>query len=144
MKPLALIVALGLTLAAGCVANPDTGRAELTEGGKAALREVAAIGISRYVRETSNPERIERIRSTLADLQALPDITTVDGLRAVVQARIDGLSDPYDRQDFTHLLNILAPLLSDYVGSGQLAPEAVVRVRDFLAYLAAALPLPPV
>ncbi len=136
------LVPLLLVLLAGCVTNPD-GSQQLTEGGKAALREVAAIGVSRFVRENADSAKVEKIRAALLELQQLPDITTVDGLRALVQARIDTrVSDPYDRQDFTRLLNILAPLLEDYVGSGQLAPDGVVQVRDFLAYIADALPPP--
>ena len=138
VKTLSLI---SLLLLAGCVTNPD-GSQELTEGGKAALREVAAIGVSRFVRENADSARVEKIRAALLELQQLPDITTVAGLRELVQARIDTLSDPYDRQDFGRLLNVLAPLLEEYVGSGQLAPDGVVRVRDFLSYLADALPPP--
>lgn len=133
---LVLLAAIATMLLAGCASNGS-----LSAGEKAALREVAAIGVSRYVRENADSDRVEHIRAVLVELQQLPDITTVDGLRALVQVRIDSqVSDPWDRQDLTRLLNVLAPLLTDYVGSGQLAPDAVVEVRDFLAYLAAALP----
>lgn len=135
------ILACSLLLLAGCVTNPD-GSQQLTEGGKAALREVAVTGVARFVRENADSAKVEKLRSALLELQQLPDITTVGGLRELVQTRIATLSDPYDRQDFTRLLNILAPLLEDYVGSGQLAPDGVVRVRDFLAYVADALPPP--
>lgn len=140
-RPLLLVLMLAMAIHAmlllsGCATNGG-----LTDGGKAALREVAAIGVARYARESADPAKLERIRATLSDLQQLPDITTVDGLRELVQARIDAqVGDPYDRQDLTRLLNIVAPLLTDYVGSGQLAPDAVVKVREFLGYLADALP----
>lgn len=135
------ILACSLLLLVGCVTNPD-GSQQLSEGGKAALREVAVIGVARFVRENADSAKVEKLRTALLELQQLPDITTVSGLRELVQARIDTLDDPYDRQDFGRLLNILAPLLEEYVGSGQLAPDGVVRVRDFLAYLADALPPP--
>jgi hypothetical protein len=135
------ILALSALMLAGCVTNPD-GSQQLSEGGKAALREVAVIGVARFVRENADSAKVEKLRTALLELQQLPDITTVAGLRELVQARIDTLDDPYDRQDFGRLLNILAPLLEEYVGSGQLAPDGVVAVHDFLRYLADALPPP--
>lgn len=135
---IAVLAALALT---GCKTNPGTGEQELTEGGKAALRETAALIVERHFREHPST-KVERVRAVLVELQQLPDITTVDNLRASLQTRIDKLEDPYDRSDFTRMLNILAPLLKDSIGSGELAPHAVIEVRDFLAYLAAALPPP--
>lgn len=126
----------------GCAIDPATGERELTEGGKTALREVAAIAVSRHVRESPvAAARVDQIRETLRELQSLPDITSVDGLRAIVQARIDTkISDPWDRHDLTRLLNIVEPLLIEYVGVGRLDAGAVVKVKDFLAHLEHALP----
>ena len=135
MKSIIAVLALSLVLS-GCATNGG-----LSEGGKAALREVAVIGMNRYLREHADTAKVERIRTVLLELQALPDITTVDGLKAAVQLRIDPkVGDPQERQEFTSLLQILSPLLEQYVGKGDLAPEQVVKVRDFLAYLVAALP----
>lgn len=136
------LIALAALILSACTTNPNIGEQQLTEGGKAALRETAALIVERHFREHPST-KVERVRAVLVELQQLPDITTVDNLRASLQTRIDKLDDPYDRSDFTHMLNILAPLLKDYIGSGQLAPDAVVQVRDFLAYLAAALPCDP-
>lgn len=80
----------------------------------------------------------------LTDIAQLPDVTTVAGLRQIVQARIDErVSDPYDQQDYTRLLNILSAVLSDYVGSEQLDAGARVKVTEFLGNLAAAIPVRP-
>lgn len=134
-----LIVLPIFLILSACTTNPNTGEQQLTEGGKAALKETAVLIVERHFREHPST-KVERVRKVLVELQQVPDITTVDNLRASLQTRIDKLEDPYDRSDFTHMLNILTPLLKDYVGKGELAPEAVVRVRDFLSYLAAALP----
>lgn len=137
-----LIVLPTLLILSACTTNPNTGEQRLTEGGKAALRETAALIVERHFREYPST-KVKHVRAVLLELQQLPDITTVDNLKASLQTRIDRLEDPHDRSDFTHMLNILAPLLKDYIGFGQLAPDAVVQVRDFLAYLAAALPCDP-
>lgn len=146
VRPLVLALLLAIAVPtmlalSGCATNPDGSR-ELTNTGKIALQEVAAIAVSRHVRESPRAaERAQKIRAVLADLQDLPDVATVSGLRQVVQARIDErVSDPYDRQDFTRLLNILNAVLLDYVGDGQLDAQGIVRVRDFLGYVAAAIP----
>jgi hypothetical protein len=135
---------LAFVMLAGCVTTPDGGR-QLTATGKVALQEVAAIGINRWVRESPGAaEKVEKVRVVLVELQALPDISTIAGLRAVVQTRIDAkVSDPLDRSDWTRLLNILSALLTDYVGDGTLDAKAVIVVRDFLGYLSAALPPAP-
>lgn len=75
------IAAVAAIALAGCASNGS-----LSAGEKAALREVAAIGVERYVRENADSARVEQIRAVLVELQQLPDITTVDGLRALVQA----------------------------------------------------------
>lgn len=135
-----LIIPLLSILLAGCVTTPG-GQRELSEGGRAALREVAAIALERQIRDHGlSPERVERVRAVLVDMQQYEDITTVDALAAVVQHRIDNLSDPLDRQDFTRLVRVARPLLNEYVGAGRLDADGVVRVRDFLGDLAAALP----
>ncbi len=131
-------------LAAGCAINPVTGERELTETGKAALQEVAALAVERYVQSSDGGAvQVERLRLALDELQTLPDITTVDGLHALMQMRIDQrVSDPFDRQQLTRLNNLIAALLIDTVGRDVLDPEAAVRVRDFLGYLSAVLPAP--
>lgn len=135
-----LLVLPVLLILSACATNPDGSR-DLTNTGKVALQEVAAIAVSRHIRESPRAaERAQKIRAVLAEIQDMPDVTTVAGLRQVVQARIDALSDPFDRQDFTRLLNILSAVLLDYVGDGQLDAKAVVRVKDFLEYVAAAIP----
>lgn len=136
----ALLAVLTMCLLAGCVTNPD-GSQSLSDGGKEALKQVAVIGMTRHLRENADSAKAQRIRGVLIELQALPDITTVDGLKAAVQLRIDTkVGDPGDRRDFTDLLQILAPLLQEYVGRGALEPDQVVKLRDFLGYLAAAIP----
>jgi len=139
---LALLVACA-TLA-GCVTNPATGERELTESGKAALQEVAALAIARYVEQSDGGAvQVERLRSALEELEALPDLTTVDGLHALIQARIDQkVEDPFDRAQLTRLNTLIAAMLTDSVGRDLLDPAAAVRVREFLAYLAAVLPPP--
>lgn len=138
---LAIAAAIALS---GCATNPDGSR-ELTETGKVALKEVAGIVVSRHFRESPRAaEHAQEIRTVLAELAELPDVTTVAALRQVVQLRIDErVSDPYDREDYSHLLNILSAVLSDYVGTGQLDAGARVKVRDFLGYVAAAIPVQP-
>lgn len=132
------VLALGLQ---ACATNPDGSR-ELTATGKVALQEVAAIVVSRHFRESPRAaEHAQKIRDLLTDIAQLPDVTTVAGLRQVVQARInERVSDPYDKEDYTRLLNILSAVLSDYVGSGQLDASARVKVTEFLGYVAAAIP----
>lgn len=137
------LAALAVTLAApalimGCASSGT----QVSPGAKTALKEVAKLAVSRYVREHADSERIARIHEVLVELQQLPDteITTVDALKAVVQARIESqVANPLDRRDLVSLLNIVAPLLQDYVGTGDLLPEQVVKVRDFLSDLSSAL-----
>lgn len=141
-----LIFALPLLLTAltACATNPDGSR-QLTETGKVALQEVASIVIERHLRESPKAaEHAEKIRAVLTNIAQLPDVTTVSGLRQIVQARIDErVTDSYDRQDYTRLLNILSAVLNDYVGSGQLDAGARVKVTEFLGYVAAAIPVRP-
>ena len=140
-----LIAALASCAAlSGCATNPDGSR-ELTATGKVALQEVAAIVVSRHLRESPRAaEHAQKIRAVLTDIAQLPDVTTVTGLRQIVQARIDErVTDTYDREDYTRLLNILSAVLNDYVGSGQLDAGARVKVTEFLGYVAAAIPVQP-
>lgn len=141
LSMLAFVAALAMSLLSACTTNPDGSR-ELTATGKVALQEVASIVVSRHFRESPRAaEHAQEIRTLLTELAQLPDVTTVAALRQVVQLRIDErVSDPYDRQDYTRLLNILSAVLSDYVGSGQLDAGARVKVTEFLSYVAAAIP----
>lgn len=140
MKLATLLLALILT---GCAANPETGRTELTEGGKVALIQVATIGVDRYFRENPrHEEKAGRIRAVLTELQNSDEVTTVAGLKFLLQQRIDKLDDPYDRQDLTNLLNTLTPLLAQYVGSGELDSTARFKLKEFIGYVVTALPRP--
>lgn len=144
LAALAVAVLLLTVSLSGCVTNPNTGRTELTEGGKEALKQVTITAGRRVVEERFSQAKIERVRSTLLELQDVPDVTTVDALVATIQARIETkVTDPRDRRDFTDLTNILAPLVKEQVGAGDLAPDAVIRLRDFLGDLARALPVAP-
>lgn len=138
---LAFVAALATLLLSACATNPDGSR-ELTATSKIALQEVAAIVVSRHFRESPRAaEHAQKIRAVLTDIAQLPDVTTVAGLRQIVQARIDErVTDQYDREDYTRLLNILSAVLSDYVGSGQLDAQARVKVTEFLGDVAAAIP----
>jgi hypothetical protein len=131
-----ILVAAALAVLSGCASTSG-----LSPTGEAVLRELAAIGVARHFREYPGASmKAEKIRAVLVELQETEDITTVGALRLALEARIAKVSDPFDQADYTRLLNVLSPLLEQYVGNGTLAPDAVIKVRDFLGYVASAIP----
>ena len=132
------LVAAALAVLSGCASTSGG----VSPTGEVILREVAALAVSRYVRETPDiAVKAVKIRRVLAEIQETEDVTTAAKLRQALKDRIAQVEDPFDRSDYTHLLNILSPLLDQYVGSDGLAPNAVVKVKDFVSYIASALPV---
>lgn len=88
MLATAVLIVLAFT---GCATNQVTGERELTEGGKAALREVAAIGMERYAEQNADSKTLQRVRTALLELSELPesDTMSVALLKSIVQDRIN-------------------------------------------------------
>lgn len=105
--PLAFTVALFIAfcLLAGCVTTADGGR-ELTATGKVALQEVTAIAVRRSLATSPRAqEKAANIRAVAARLAAVPDATTVSGLKVAVEAEVDALGlNEVDRADAQSLL----------------------------------------
>lgn len=140
-----LILAAAISaILAGCAPNPVTGNVELSNTGRVALQEVAAIAVRRAVTDSPRAaEKAGRIRDIAARLQTLTTVTTVADLKVVVEHEVDALGlAPIDRADAQSLINVLGALLADYVGQNQLDARALVQVNEFLGLIVAALPPP--
>ena len=136
MRIAVLILSALLT---GCVTTPSQ---DLTPTQKVALQEVSGIAVRRYLREHPNQtERIQRFRLIAAQIQSATTVTTIAGLRDVAVAEINKrLTDPLDKADAISLVNILAALIQERVGTGELDLAGLVQVREVIGFIVAALP----
>jgi predicted small secreted protein len=139
----ALLACAGLL--SGCQTAPGGDGQQLSETGKVALQEVAAIAVRRAVLESPRAqEKAANIRAIAGRLQAVTSVTSVTQLRAAVELEIDGLGlNPIDRADAQSLLNIFAALLREQLGKDDLDADALVKVNDFLGMIVRALPAAP-
>lgn len=140
-----VLAAAVAAILAGCAANPDTGRRELTPVGRVALQEGLSIAVRQFVgTNEKGAQRAAKIRAYAGRLYGATSYTTVTDIRKAVDAELAKASmDPLERADWQSFLNIAEAVLREQIGRDEIDSEALVRVNDYLAMIVAALPPPP-
>lgn len=137
MKQLLFAVVSACALTA-CSSSPS-----ISPQGQMALEISTRIAVRHALADS--PRAIEKARNIRAMAEHLKAIATenvtVGTLAAEIGEEIDKLElDEITRADAHDLLRLLAAMLEQRVGSGELMPDGVVKVAEFADFILSALP----
>jgi hypothetical protein len=129
-----IVIAAALAVLSGCASNPQQ-QVALDVATRIAIRH--ALDTPRAVEKARNIRKVALRVHELASSEV-----TVAVLATEIGKEIDAMSlTPLERADAKDLLQLLAALIEQQVGSGDLKPEGVVKVTEFADLIVAALPV---
>jgi hypothetical protein len=137
-----LSILLAITLLSACVTNPN-GTQTLSPEGEVILTTSINIAVRHFV--TGDPrasEKVAHIRIIVARVQSVVNSeSTLSGLAEVASQEIDKLNlTPIEKADAHDLLNLIAVAVEAKLGPKALDTPGLVKVRQFLAQILAAIP----
>jgi hypothetical protein len=148
---IAAIVAAAALFIGGCSVPKADVDPNLTAAGEIVVRMAVRRGVSDYIAQhgpTKAVDRAARVKAVLDDLVAAANgeqSVTLAALKSVALNAISAELTPLEQQDARDVIELVALAIQGYIGQGTLNPEALVKVRDVLAWIsqAAATFAPP-
>lgn len=143
MKKVILILAAVAALA-GCSSSPSGGSAAPSTQQmiiETSVRIAVRHALADQERTLDKARNIRAVAEQVLLAIDSGESWAVAALTAKAKAEIDKLElDPMSEADANDLLLLLSGLLEQRVGRGDLAPDALVKARDFIALVLTALP----
>jgi hypothetical protein len=135
----AALAALALTACsvpkANVAADPN-----LTAAGEIVVRMAVRRGVSDYIQK-HGPAAAVRAKALVEDLLLVVNAdanTTLDALKAVAYSKIPEEFSPIDQADARDVIDLVALAIQDRIGAGVLDPNARMKLRDALSWIAEA------
>lgn len=145
MKRLILAAVAALALSA-CSVPKASVQADpaLMAAGQAALRIALRRGVADYIERKGAalaPDRAARAKALVDDLLLVVNgdsAVTLAGLKELAYSKIPAEFSPLDVQDAHDVIDALAAVIEQQIGTGELRGDAIVFLRDVLSAVSAA------